>query len=91
VKTAKPVKAAKPAAAGKAEKAKNGSRPSPSGARKLETQIESAEAALAVIEDELGDPGAWSTPEVSARSTARHEQAKQRVADLYARYETVAG
>jgi hypothetical protein len=28
---------------------------------------------------------------VSARSSARHEQAKQRVADLYARYETVAG
>ena len=87
-KAARPVKAA---AAAKAPKASNGSRPSPGGARKLETQIESAEAALAVIEDELGDPAAWSTPEVSARSTARHEQAKQRVTELYARYETVAG
>jgi ATP-binding cassette subfamily F protein 3 len=91
MKSAKPATAAKPAKAAAAGKAKNGSRPSPGGARKLETQIESAEAALAGIEDELGDPAAWSTPEVSARSTARHEQAKQRVADLYARYETVAG
>jgi ATP-binding cassette subfamily F protein 3 len=93
-KTSKPAKAAKPAkdsAPVKAPKARNGSRPSPNGARKLETQIETAEAALAVIEDELGDPAAWSTPEVSAHSTARHEEAKQRVADLYARYETVAG
>jgi hypothetical protein len=28
---------------------------------------------------------------VTARSTARHEQAKPRVAELYERYETVAG
>jgi ATP-binding cassette subfamily F protein 3 len=87
-KTARPRKTSAPV---KAPKAATGSRPSPNGARRLETQIESAEAALSVIEDELGDPAAWSTAEVSAHSTARHEQAKRRVADLYARYETVAG
>ncbi|HLH13677.1 MAG TPA: ABC-F family ATP-binding cassette domain-containing protein [Solirubrobacteraceae bacterium] len=60
-------------------------------AKRLEEQIESAEAALAAVEDELADPAAWATPEATARSTARHEQAKQRVAELYERYETVAG
>jgi ATP-binding cassette subfamily F protein 3 len=65
--------------------------PAPAGARRLEAEIESAEAALASVEDELADPTAWATPEATARSTARHEQAKQRVAELYERYETVAG
>ena len=60
-------------------------------ARKLEQQIETAEATLAAVEDELADPAAWSTPEATARSTARHAEARQRVADLYDRYETVAG
>jgi ATP-binding cassette subfamily F protein 3 len=89
--TAKSSKAAKASSSAKAPNARNGSRPSAGGARKLETQIETAEAALAVIEEELGEPAAWSTPEVSAQSTARHEQAKRRVAELYSRYETVAG
>jgi ATP-binding cassette subfamily F protein 3 len=61
------------------------------GAAKLEAQIEAAEAALAAIEDELSDPGAWASPSASARSTAKHEEAKRVVAELYARYETVAG
>jgi ATP-binding cassette subfamily F protein 3 len=60
-------------------------------AKHLEEQIESAEAELAVVEDELADPSAWATPEATARSTTRHEEAKQRVAELYERYETVAG
>jgi ATP-binding cassette, subfamily F, member 3 len=60
-------------------------------ARRLEEQIETAEAALAAVEDELADPAAWANPEASARSTVRHEEAKQRVAELYERYETVAG
>ena len=38
-------------------------------AEPLEQQIEAAEAALRAVEDELADPGAWSTPEASARST----------------------
>ncbi|MDQ6836598.1 MAG: ATP-binding cassette domain-containing protein [Actinomycetota bacterium] len=57
----------------------------------LEEQIEAAEAALRVIEDELGDPAAWTTPEASARSSDRHEQARRVVADLYARWEQMAG
>ena len=57
----------------------------------LEQQIEAAEAELRAIEDELADPGAWATPETSARSTARHEEARRAVADLYERWEAVAG
>ena len=57
----------------------------------LEQQIEAAEATLRAIEDELADPGAWATPDASARSTARHEQARRAVAELYERWEAVAG
>jgi ATP-binding cassette subfamily F protein 3 len=49
----------------------------------VETDIQSAEAALATLEDELADPGAWSTPERSAKSAKRHEQAKTAVERLY--------
>jgi ATP-binding cassette subfamily F protein 3 len=61
------------------------------GAAGLEAEIEAAEAALHAIEDELSDPAAWATPEATARSTARHEEAKLRVAELYERWEAVAG
>ena len=57
----------------------------------LESEIEQAEAALRMVEGELADPGAWATPEQSAASTARHEQAKRAVDVLYARYEEIAG
>jgi ATP-binding cassette subfamily F protein 3 len=57
----------------------------------LEAEIEAAEAALKAVEDELSDPGAWVTPETTARSTARHDEAKLRVAELYERWEAVAG
>jgi ATP-binding cassette subfamily F protein 3 len=60
-------------------------------AAKLEAEIQAAEVALAAVEDELSDPAAWASPTASARSTARHEEAKRVVAELYARYETVAG
>jgi ATP-binding cassette subfamily F protein 3 len=72
---AKPAGRSKNAAAGQVE---------------LEAQIEVAEAALHTLEDELADPGAWSTPEVSAKSAARHEQAKRAVQELYERWEAVA-
>jgi hypothetical protein len=49
----------------------------------LESAVEDAEAALARVEDELADPACWTTPERSAESTARHEQAKRRVEELY--------
>ncbi len=61
------------------------------GAAGLEAQIEAAEAALRTIEDELADPAAWATPEATARSSARHEEAKLKVAELYERWEAVAG
>ena len=57
----------------------------------LEREIEAAEAALATVEDQLADPAAWATPEASARSSERHEAAKRLVAELYERYEAVAG
>jgi ATP-binding cassette subfamily F protein 3 len=61
------------------------------GAAGLEAEIEAAEAALRTVEDALADPAAWATPEATARSSARHEEAKLRVAELYERWEAVAG
>ncbi|MGK2955247.1 MAG: ribosomal protection-like ABC-F family protein [Solirubrobacterales bacterium] len=54
----------------------------------LEKQVERAEGLLAKLEDELADPGAWSTPEKTAKNTKRHDRAKQKVADLYAEWES---
>jgi ATP-binding cassette subfamily F protein 3 len=61
------------------------------GAKRLESEIEAAEAALRAVEDELSESAAWASPEASARSTERHEAAKQLVSELYERYEAVAG
>ncbi len=84
--------AAKRAAGGKNERSRkrSGAEPAAAGARhapKLERQIEEAEAALRALEDELAMPSAWTTPERSAESSARHEAAKRRVDELYERYE----
>ncbi len=57
----------------------------------IEARIEAAEAALSAIEDELSDPAAWATPEASARSAARHEEARRAVDELYERWESVSG
>jgi ATP-binding cassette subfamily F protein 3 len=99
-------KAPPPPKANATAKAANGSRAGGSGAPKkrnppkakpgrgaagLEAEIEAAETALHTIEDELSDPAAWATPAATARSTARHEEAKLRVAELYERWEAVAG
>jgi ATP-binding cassette, subfamily F, member 3 len=56
----------------------------------LEEEIVAAEADLAALEDELADPAAWADPERAADSSARHESAKQRVAELYAEWEGTA-
>ena len=85
-----PTRGSTPTAAGRAKPARR-SKNSAAGQVKLEAQIEVAEAALRTLEDELADPGAWSTPEASARSAARHEQAKRAVQKLYERWEAVAG
>ena len=58
---------------------------------RLEQEIEQAEAALQALEDELADPAAWVGPDVSARSAARHEEAKRMVEELYRQLEEVAG
>ena len=57
---------------------------------RLEREIERAEATLRALEEELSDPVAWSTPERSAASTARHEEARRAVDELYERYAEVA-
>jgi ATP-binding cassette subfamily F protein 3 len=59
--------------------------------QRLEQEIEAAEAALKVLEDELADPTAWATPQQSERSTVRHQAAKEAVEELYRRWERVAG
>ncbi len=59
--------------------------------KRLERQIEEAEAALAALEDELADPSAWATPEKSASASERHAKAKETIESLYASYEQVAG
>jgi ATP-binding cassette, subfamily F, member 3 len=59
--------------------------------RQIEQEIEATEAAVRALEDELADPSAWSTPEKSAQSTARHEAAKRTLERLYERWETIAG
>ncbi len=51
----------------------------------VEELIEAAEEALRALEDELADPGAWATPQQTAASAQRHEQARRRVEELYER------
>jgi ATP-binding cassette, subfamily F, member 3 len=87
-KRAKPARAPKPAAVAAAEPqpSKNQQRQ----ARRIEAEIEAAEAALRAIEEELADPGAWNDPRTAAKSTKRHEQAKKALQELYAEWEAVA-
>ena len=89
-RTAKRAKPAKPPPAEKAEAARGGGAPSKNQRRqaeRLEKEIEAAEAALKALEEELADPAAWSSPERSAKSTARHDAAKRELKELYARWE----
>ncbi|MBV9603452.1 MAG: ABC-F family ATP-binding cassette domain-containing protein [Solirubrobacterales bacterium] len=70
------------------------SRPKAAGSReqeRLEREIEAAEASLRTLEEELSDPAAWSTPQRTAAATARHDEAKRAVDELYARWERLAG
>jgi ATP-binding cassette subfamily F protein 3 len=50
---------------------------------RLERAVEQAEAALAVVEEELADPHVWATKYDSAKSTARHTAAKRAVEAAY--------
>jgi ATP-binding cassette subfamily F protein 3 len=91
-KRAKPAPAAKsaakaaPAPAAAPARSKNAKR----RAERLEAEIEAAEAGLAALEAELADPAAWNDPRTSAKSTARHEEAKRALQALYAEWEAVA-
>jgi ATP-binding cassette subfamily F protein 3 len=90
-------KPAKPVAAAAAPKANgNGAAtataPAPSKnaqkqTAKLERAIETAEAALASLEEELAAPEAWASQYESAKNTARHTAARRAVDDAYAALE----
>jgi ATP-binding cassette subfamily F protein 3 len=82
-------KGAKPAAAPGAPAP--GSKNQARVARRLEAEIEKAEAELAAIEEALADPQAWNDPRTAQKSTRRHKEAKARIDALYAELETVAG
>jgi ATP-binding cassette subfamily F protein 3 len=75
----------------KAKRAPKRAVATPRAQDRLEQEIERAEAALQALEDELADPSAWAGPEASARSAARHEEAKQTVEELYRQLEEVVG
>jgi ATP-binding cassette, subfamily F, member 3 len=59
-------------------------------AGELEKAIETAEAELAALEAELADPAAWNDPRTAAKSTRRHDEAKQALQALYEEWESVA-
>jgi ATP-binding cassette, subfamily F, member 3 len=56
-------------------------------AAKLEQRIEKAEAELRKLEDELADPGAWSSPGRVERASKRHAEAKTAIEALYKEWE----
>jgi len=86
-------RAIKSAKANKSDNAKRGGSPAKESARAarkvagLEKKIERAEADLAKLEDKLADPSSWSTPEKTADSTRRHDNAKAKVVKLYEEWE----
>jgi ATP-binding cassette, subfamily F, member 3 len=88
-KAAKAPLARKPSARGKGNAASKSN--SDRDQERLERQIEAAEAALKELEHELADPAAWAGAEASARSSARHDEAKRAVEELYERLERIAG
>jgi ATP-binding cassette, subfamily F, member 3 len=56
-------------------------------AERLAGEIEAAEEDLRRVEEELSDPAAWSTPDKAEMAGERHEEAKRKLAELYARWE----
>ncbi len=56
-------------------------------AGRLAERIERAEAELKAVEEELADPGAWSSPGRAERAEGRHEEAKRAVAAAYEEWE----
>jgi ATP-binding cassette subfamily F protein 3 len=77
------------AAAPRRERVKAGG-PSKNARRRLvelEREVERAEAALRALEDELADPGRWSSPNRTGESAERHAAAKRAVEEAYANWE----
>jgi ATP-binding cassette subfamily F protein 3 len=56
---------------------------------KAERAVETAEAAMRDLEDELADPAAWASKYEAAKSEARHTAARRAIEDAYARLETL--
>jgi ATP-binding cassette subfamily F protein 3 len=56
-------------------------------ASRLAEKIETAEAELARVEEDLADPAAWSTPAKINQAEERHEEAKRKLAELFERWE----
>ncbi|MDQ3092672.1 MAG: ATP-binding cassette domain-containing protein, partial [Actinomycetota bacterium] len=56
-------------------------------AKRLEREVEAAEAAMRALEDELADPVNWSEPQRSAEASKRHQQSRRELDQLYARWE----
>src|SRR4051794_31050102 len=77
---AKPHPKAKAAAAAVAGPSKNRQKEQ----ARLEKAVETAEADLARLEDELADPSRWTSKYESAKSQARHTAAKRAVEEAYA-------
>ena len=87
----KPAKSAKPTKPPKPARRARKTPKLPPSQEALEREIEAAEAALHAVEGELTDPTAWAGAEAAARSTARHERARQAVEQLYEQLERVTG
>jgi ATP-binding cassette subfamily F protein 3 len=51
--------------------------------------VETAEAALAALEQELADPAAWATKYEAAKSEARHTAARRAIDAAYAELEVL--
>jgi ATP-binding cassette, subfamily F, member 3 len=89
---AKPKRRQQPKPAGNGRAAPTG--PSKNAVRRvaeLEREVERAEASLAAVEDELADPGMWSSPTRRERATKRHAEAKRAVEEAYAAWEQANG
>jgi ATP-binding cassette subfamily F protein 3 len=82
-KRAKPAPMRKPPPPGPSKNARQ-------RAKRLEAEIEQAEAKLRRLEEELADPGAWNDPRSAEKSTRRHAVAKEELEALYAQWETAA-
>jgi ATP-binding cassette subfamily F protein 3 len=84
-------KKADPTRGREARKRRAQARAATADAKRLEREIERAEATLRELEEELADPALWADGRTAAKSTRRHEEAKQRVDELYARWERAGG